>query len=94
MRALTPGYLWARSSVPCFACGATAAFGDRPSEFCTGTRSSRPYEYRVGPRWLLVTLVVSIVVALVLLLLHTLLPKRLGIRGGRKLPGFWYPPRR
>ncbi len=41
-----------------------------------------------------VTMSVSYVVAFVLLLLHTLLPKGLRIRSGRKLLGFWYPPRR
>ncbi len=41
-----------------------------------------------------VTVFVSVVVAFALLLLHTLLPKPLRIRGGKKLLGFWYPPRR
>ena len=42
----------------------------------------------------LLTMVPSYVVMLVLLLLHTLLPKRLRIRGGRKLLPFWYPSQR
>ena len=36
----------------------------------------------------------SYLVALVLLLPNTMLPRRLRIRGGRKLLGFWYPSRR
>lgn len=36
----------------------------------------------------------SFVIAGLLLLQHTLLPKSLRIRGGRKLLAFWYPPRR
>ncbi len=39
------------------------------------------------------TMFVSYVVAFALLLLHILLPKRLRIRIGRKLLGFWYSPR-
>ncbi len=41
-----------------------------------------------------VILFASYLVALVLLLPNTMLPKRLRIRGGRKLLGFWYPSRR
>ena len=42
----------------------------------------------------LATMVVSYVVAFVLLLFHTLLPKRLRFRGGRRFLGYWYPPQR
>ncbi len=41
-----------------------------------------------------VTMVVSNVVMIALLLQHTLLPKRLRVRGGRTLLRFWYPSRR
>ena len=42
----------------------------------------------------MVTMIVSYLVGFVLVLVNTLLPKRLRIRGGWRLLGFWYAPRR
>ena len=42
----------------------------------------------------MVTMLVSYIAGFVLVLINTLLPMRLGIRGGWKLLGFWYAPRR